>query len=70
MKTTQDGFHTMRGHVADGCEIAMANGDTLTLKAVINGWQLVDQTGRNFGLATNSAHVIACLVFAHPSEDI
>lgn len=70
MRTTQDEFHTMRGHVADGMEIAMRNGDVLTLRAVMRGWQLYDQHDRPFGLATNSAHVISCLVYSHPSEEI
>lgn len=70
MRTTQDEFHAMRGHVADGVAIDMRNGDVLTLRAVMLGWQLYDQDGRPFGLATNSAHVISCLVYSHPSEEV
>lgn len=70
MRTTQDAFHSMRGHVADGTEIVMRNGDTLTLRSRQTEWQLYDQTGRPFGLPTRSAHVVECLVYSHPSEDI
>lgn len=70
MRTTQDAFSSMRGHVADGCEIVMRNGDVLTLKSVIQGWQLFDQNNRPFNAPTNSAHVVECIVVAHPSEEI
>ncbi len=70
MRTTQDEFHSMRGHVIDGNVIDMRNGDTLTLTSTIKGWQLIDQHGRPFGVPTRSAHVVACLVYSHPSEEI
>lgn len=70
VSTTQDSFHPMRGHVADGTQIQMRNGDTLTIKATTAGWQLVDQDGRSFGAPTASAHVIDCLVYNHPNEDL
>lgn len=71
MKTTQDAFHPMRGHVADGCEITMRNGDVLTLRATMQGWQLVDAQGRPYwSRPTRSAHVVDCLVYVYPSEEI
>lgn len=70
MKTTQDAFHPMRGHVADGTQIQMHNGDTLTIKSVTAGWQLVDQEGRLFGVPTGSAHVLYCLIYTYPSEEL
>lgn len=70
MRTTQDAFHSMCGHIADGCEIEMRNGDVLTLRSKVTEWQLYDQTGRPFGFPTKSAHVVECLVYAHPSEEI
>lgn len=70
MRTTQDAFHPMRGHVADGCVIDMNNGDKLLLKNMMKGWQLYDQHGKPFGAPTNSAHVVACLITSHPSEDL
>lgn len=70
MKTTQDDFHPMRGHLEDGTQIEMRNGDTLTIKAVTAGWQLVDQDGRPFGVPTASAHVIDCLIYNYPNEEL
>lgn len=35
---SQSEFHPMRGHVADGVEVAMDNGDCLTLRASMAGW--------------------------------
>lgn len=70
MKTTQNQFHPMRGHVCDGCEVMMNNGDVVTVRAVMAGWQLMDADGRPHGIATNSAHVLACVVTSYPSEDL
>lgn len=70
MKTTQDDFHSMRGHLEDGTQVEMRNGDTLTIKAVTAGWQLVDQDGRPFGVPTASAHVIDCLIYNYPNEEL
>lgn len=68
MRTTQQAFHAMRGHVTDGCEIQMDNGDLVVLKAVMGGWQLfVD--GRPYSTPTDSAHVVECLVFSYPNKD-
>ncbi len=68
MRTTQQAFHSMRGHVTDGCEIQMDNGDLLTLKAVHGGWQLFNN-GVPQMVPTDSAHVVECVVFSYP-EDI
>ena len=70
VETTQAEFHPMRGHVAEGTQIQMRNGDVLTIKAVVKGWQLVDQEGRPFGHPTHSAHVIDCLIYNHPNEEL
>lgn len=70
MKTTQDDFHPMREHLEDGTQVEMRNGDTLTIKAVTAGWQLVDQDGRPFGVPTASAHVIDCLIYNYPDEEL
>lgn len=69
MRTTQQAFHSMRGHVADGCEIQMDNGDLVTLKAVHRGWQLF-VGDRPHSVPTDSAHVVECLVFSYPNEEI
>ncbi|QBJ04478.1 hypothetical protein HOV23_gp095 [Pseudomonas phage Lana] len=68
-KVKQDEFHSMRGHIADGVEIQMNNGDTLTLKAVMQGWQLF-HGDRQWAPPTNSAYVIECLVFSYPNPEI
>lgn len=60
----------MRGHMEDGCQITMNNGDVVTLKAVMKGWQLVGPDSRPHGVPTNSAHVVACLVFNYPEETL
>lgn len=70
MRTTQQAFHSMRGHVADGCEIQMDNGDLCTLKAVVGGWQLFDQKGRPHSVPTSSAHVVECIVVSYPDESL
>lgn len=70
MKTTQDNFHPMRGHVVDGCEITMRNGDICTIKASIHGWELLNPKGLIVGVPTKSAHVLACLVERYPLEEL
>lgn len=66
-RTTQQGFHPMLGHVADGTEILMDNGDVVILKAVMKGWQLF-HNDRPLDVPTDSAHVVACLVFSYPGS--
>lgn len=39
--TSQDAFHTMRGHVADGTMVKMENGNTLKIKNEIKGWVIL-----------------------------
>ena len=67
--TTQDAFHPMRGHVADGVTVKMRNGDIVTVKAVMNGWQLYVGE-RKHSIPTNSAHVVECLIYNYPSEEL
>ena len=70
MKTTQDAFHSMRGHVADGTVITMRNGDVCTLRAVAKGWQLFDAHDRPHSVPTDSAHVVECLVYTYPADTL
>ena len=70
MKTTQDAFHSMRGHVADGTVIIMRNGDVCTLRAVTKGWQLFDAHDRPHSVPTDSAHVVECLVYTYPADTL
>lgn len=68
--THQHNFSAARGHVVDGTVIIMRNGEILTLENTPFGWQLSDEEGRPFGYPTTSVHVIECLVYVHPSEEI
>ena len=43
MQTTTQDFHTMRGHVADGCEIKAPSGRIYTLRSAMNGWIIYNQ---------------------------
>jgi hypothetical protein len=70
MATTQQAFHAMRGHVRNGQQIKMDNGDLCTLLAVMAGWQLYDPQGRPHSEPTDSAHVVECIVYAYPSLEI
>ena len=45
MKTTVDNFHSMRGHVADGCVIIAPSGKEFTLKNTMSGWKIVGSDG-------------------------
>jgi hypothetical protein len=38
MQTTTEQFHTMRGHVADGCQIKAPSGKVFTLASTMRGW--------------------------------
>jgi hypothetical protein len=40
MQTTSQNFHSMRGHVADGCIIVSPSGKQFTLKNTITGWMI------------------------------
>jgi hypothetical protein len=40
MQTTSQDFHTMRGHVADGCVIVAPSGKLFTLRATMKGWMV------------------------------
>ncbi len=40
MNTTTDQFHTMRGHVTDGCFITSPSGKQFTLRATMRGWMV------------------------------
>jgi hypothetical protein len=44
MRTTTDSFHSMRGHVADGCVIVAPSGREFTLKNTLHGWMVHDNS--------------------------
>lgn len=60
--TTQEAFHPMRGHVADGTRINMRNGSTLIISSTMSGWQLKDDQGIAVGQPTNNAYVLASFI--------
>jgi len=62
MHTTQDAFHTMRGHVADGTTVSMDNGDVLKISAGMYGWNITDQTGRIVAHGQDSARAVECFI--------
>lgn len=71
--TTQDAFSALRGHVADGCEVLMNNGDTVRIQASMQGWNLyvVTDTGLKFHAnAGHSAQVAEYLIYVYPSLEI
>lgn len=39
------GFHSMRGHVAEGTNVRFASGEVLTVRSAMVGWKLVSQDG-------------------------
>lgn len=52
--TTQDNFTVLKGHINDGQNILMNNGDTFTIKADLKGWLLFSSCGRQIeGLFTS-----------------
>lgn len=56
VETTQTEFHPMRGHVIEGALVTMDNGDTLKLRATMNGWVLDGPSESSSELPT-AAHV-------------
>lgn len=45
MRTTTENFHTMRGHVIDGCEIKAPSGRVFKLRNTIRGWVIDNDKG-------------------------
>ena len=41
-KTTTAAFHSMRGHVIDGCVIVTPTGREFALKHTMKGWMIYD----------------------------
>lgn len=45
MRVKSENFHTMLGHVSDGCVIVAPSGKEFTLKNTIQGWRVVRSDG-------------------------
>lgn len=65
--TTQNEFHPMRGHVDDGVNVRMNNGDICTVRASMRGWELIRTDGSRHGEPTTNANIFTCIVLAYPS---
>lgn len=53
--TTQDQFHPMRGHVAEGVTVKMNNGDVLRIASGMSGWCLVGSDGKEIKSGLSAA---------------
>lgn len=66
MKTTQDAFHVIRGHVTDGCQVIMRNGDTWTIKQVSHnyttGWKITNGKGDMVAPIASSAYIVQDII--------
>lgn len=62
--TTQDAFHIMRGHVADGTNIILPQGGKLEIVATMKGWRLIDEKG-SIVVESNNAFVIQDAVLTY-----
>lgn len=60
--TTQDAFHPMLGHVADGVTVRMNNGDVCIIRGTMRGWQIAGPDGKLHGEPTTNANVLASLI--------
>lgn len=61
--TTQDAFHVMRGHVADGTIIILPQGGKLEVVASMKGWRLIDKWG--IVGESDNAYIIQDMVLAY-----
>ena len=59
MKVKAQNFHTMLGHVANGCVVIDESGNEYTLKPSGNtGWMLVDASGSDVSGFLGSAYEV------------
>jgi len=62
--TTQDSFHVMRGHIADGTIIMLPSGERLEINASMKGWRLTNERGEIVG-ESNNAFTVQDMVLAY-----
>jgi hypothetical protein len=62
VKTTVNEFHSMRGHVIDGCVIVSPAGKEFTLKSTMKGWRIVGPDGIECSGNLASAYEVECFV--------
>lgn len=53
--TNQENFTMMKGHVNHNQKIRMRTGKIFTLKNVLAGWKLIDETGKEVFVNLTSA---------------
>lgn len=62
MQTTSQNFHSMRGHVADGCIIVSPSGKQFTLKNTLRGWMIYGSDNLPISGNLNSAYEVEFFV--------
>ena len=62
MKVTIDQFTAMKGHVADGCEVVSPQGKVFTIRATMNGWEVIAPDGFPCSGNLNSAFEVEYFV--------
>ncbi len=55
-------FTSMKGHVADGCEIIGSDGRVYTLKNTMSGWRVSDAANTEISGNLKSAFDVECFV--------
>jgi hypothetical protein len=63
MRTTTNAFHSMRGHVTNGCEVIAPSGKVYTLRNHINGWMFYDSSNTAVSGYLPSAYDVEYYVF-------
>lgn len=62
MKTTTANFHSMRGHVCDGCIIVAPDGREYKLVNTTGGWRIQNDKGEEITGNLPSAHDVEFFV--------
>ena len=67
IRTTQQNFSAMHGHIADGTQIVMDNGDVLTMYATMHGWDIY-RDGQEINRCGSSAHAVESFIFHYVGD--
>jgi hypothetical protein len=62
MRTNAKDFHSMRGHVADGCEIIGIDEKLYTLRNTMRGWLIYDSENKPVSENLSGAYEVECFV--------
>jgi hypothetical protein len=63
MRIKAEDFTSMRGHVANGCEVVTPSGKVYTLRNRMNGWMFYDENKTAISGYLPSAHDVEYFVF-------